>query len=206
MRGNQGFRCEGYVAHGEGLFLKRPDTVTDSIQLKKLAFIATVFGQFEGAQQCFEPKEFEIALQPQNIAPDPQSRYLDFISRLARTVDLPPQRSSPLFSDVYSFAQSDARFQTQTDSAGGVRRFLKTFTFLVTAVRFWRSILHDLNNIYQSIYARRIPIMLSCGWWPRHSGPTVEALFAEFGMKDQYRLAMRNSIIDFLVQPSSKKS
>lgn len=200
IRGKQGFRGEGYVAHGEALFLKRPDTVTDSIQLNKLAFISTIFGQFECAQQCFESNNFGTVSQPQNIAADPQPRYLDFISRLARAVDLLPQRSLPLFSDAYSFTQSDARFHRQTYSAGIIKRFLKTIIPLVVVVRFFRSILGGLSGSLQRMYALRIPVTICICWWLKHSGSTVEALFAEFGMKDQYRLAMRNRIVDSRVQ------
>jgi FkbM family methyltransferase len=205
MRGKQGFRGEGYVAHGEALFIKRPDTVTDSIQLNKLAFIATIFGQFECATQCFESKNFRMATQMQNIADHRQPRYLNFISRLERAVDSLPQRSLPLFSDVYSFTQSDARFHMQTSSAGGLKVFLKTITPLVTVVRLAKSALRLLSRALSSTYTFRIPIIIWCCWWLKRSGSTVEELFAEFGMKDQYRLAMKNRIADSWAQRSSNR-
>lgn len=60
IRGKNGFRGEGYDVQGEALFLKRPKACKDSLQLHKLAYIATVYGQFECAQQCFESADFEF--------------------------------------------------------------------------------------------------------------------------------------------------
>lgn len=188
LRGKHGFRGEGYAAHGEALFLKRPETVTSSLQLSKLAFIATTFGQFECAQQCFESMPFKTMTPSQNTATDEQPRYLDFVSRLARAVALLPPRSAPLFSDIYSFDQSEARFQTPT-SPRGLGKYLRTITPLVFAVRIFRRLRPGLN-------ALRISAMIKGNWWLKHSGSPVEALLLEFGMTDQYLLAMRNRILD----------
>jgi FkbM family methyltransferase len=195
-RGKQGFRGEGYVAHGEALFLKRVDTVTDSIQLNKLAFIATVFGQFECAQQCFESNHFKNLSPLENSACEPSPRYLEFVSRLACAVDKLPQRSNPLFSDFYSFSQSDARFRIQTNNDSTVKIFLKTITPLVAFVRLLRSMKGLLEDNLLRVYALKIPLLINIGWWLRYSSSEVEALFIEFRMKEQYRLAMKNRIED----------
>lgn len=108
MRGKRGFRGEGYVAHGEALFLKRPEVLANSargVQLNKLAFLATVFNQFECAQLCFEAQGFEPVPLKDGDA-DQQPQYLSFVSRLARAVASLPQRSTPLFSDLHSFNNS----------------------------------------------------------------------------------------------------
>jgi FkbM family methyltransferase len=189
IRGKHGFRGEGYAAHGEALFLKRPETVQDSLQLTKLAFIAATFGQFECAQQCFESPAFETMAPSSSTAADEQPRYLDFVSRLARAVALLPKRSVPLFSDVYSFAQSEARCQMQTSRWALRKKYLKAIAPLGFAVRVLRLLRQRLN-------ALRISAVIGGHRWFRHSGSAVEALFLEFGMTDQYLLAMRNRILD----------
>ena len=198
IRGKHGFRGVGYAAHGEALFLKRPEAVTNSVQLNKLAFIAATFGQFECAQQCFDSIAFERMAALQNPATDQQPQYLDFVSRLAGTVASLPQRSVPLFSDVYSCAQSEARFQTQTQTSRRslLGKYLRTITPLVFAVRV-------LRTLRQRLYTLRISAMIRAYGWFKRSGSPVEALFLEFGMTEQYLLAMRNRILDSQVRPGS---
>ena len=217
MRGKQGFRGEGYVAHGEALFLKRPDTVTDSTQLKKLAFIATIFGQFECAEQCFELNKYGGAFQMNNNATDQHPCYLDFITRLERIVNLLPMRSIQLFSDKYSFEQSDARFQTQTLDEVGKRSFikipstlsifknqLKTIKALVKLVRFCRSVLPSRRHIYLRLFTSGMTLRIWSCWWLGYSCSTVELLFRQFGMKYQFQLVMRNRLVDSMQKNNSK--
>lgn len=185
MRGKDGFRGEGYPAHGEALFLKRPDAVVTGLQLNKLAYIATVFGQFECAQQCFEAEGFAAIARSQEEVPEQQPKYLEFISRLAHAVTLLPQRSEPLFSDRYSYAQSRARFNLAADSPTALRQFLKAIPFLAAAVRGVRA----LGPRLQTLQARAM-------WKLARSGSAVEALFLEFGMEKQFLLAVKNRLED----------
>jgi FkbM family methyltransferase len=191
MRGKRGFRGEGYVAHGEALFLKRPEMLANSDrggQLNKLAFLATVFNQFECAQQCFEAKGFEPTPLRDGDA-DQQPQYLNFVSRLARAVASLPQRSTPFFSDLHSFSNSQARFQTQTPRRSRLRKYLRTIDFLVSALGFLRSLRPILRKL------REQAVVNAC-WFFRRPGSAVEALFLEYRMKEQFLLAMKNRIVD----------
>jgi FkbM family methyltransferase len=146
MRGKHGFRGEGYVTDGEALFLKRPDALAggtpreDALQLAKLAFLATVFGRFECAQQCFETPGFHRELPSTDGSTDRPPRYLVFISRLAQAVASLPRRSVPLFSDRYSYEQSQARFQPGISQRSLLRTRLAAVAPLRTAVRALRTV------------------------------------------------------------------
>jgi len=201
IRSKLGFRGEGYVADGEALFLKRPETVETSaggLQLSKLAYIATVFGRFECVQQCFETTGFEVMPPLQSMATDQQPRYLDFISRLAGAVELLPQRSALLFSDVISYAQSHAFFQIMAPQPQSrLRKYAKTLPPLVYVNRAVRGFLFRVLWILpRRLKALRRSAMMHARWRFKRPGSPVEALFLEFEMKDQYLLAMRNRIQD----------
>jgi len=203
IRGKHGFRGEGCAADGEALFLKRPETVetsVDGVQLNKLAFIATAFKQFETAQQCFESTGFELMPPLQSKDTDQQPRYLDFISRLAGAVALLPQRSAPLFSDVVSYTRSQARFQIEAPPPPPppqslLRKYVKAIPPLVSAIRVLRTLLRRLKTLRRSA-------MISARWRLKVPDSTVEALFLEFGMKDQYLLAKRNRFLDDQARPN----
>lgn len=208
IRGKHGFRGEGYTAHGEALFLKRPDTVdagAQALQLNKLAFIAVIFRQFECAQQCFETPGFEISPPLPGSATEQQPRYIDFISRLARAVALLPRRSLPLFSDVYPYAQSQARFQVQP-AQSLLRRCLKTIIPLVFVIRTLRILHRRLKGFGRDATIQGRAAMIRACWWFKYSSSAVEALFLEFGMKEQYLLAMRNRVLDSKADPAKGNS
>ena len=204
IRGKQGFRGDGYVAHGEALFLKRPKFVTCPIQLKKLAFISTVYGKFECAQQCFESNNFKMELQAPDINPDSKLGYLDFILRMAKAVDSLPNRTLPLFSDIYSFTQSKDRFKKQSSNINGFKVLLKKITPLVTLVRFFKSVFRVFSSSLGRVHAYKISIQIFFCWRLKLPSSEVEALFLEFGMKAQFYLAMKNRIFDSLSLRTSK--
>ena len=199
IRGKHGFRGEGYVANGEAIFLKRPESVETSsgaVQLNKLAYIATILGQFERAQQCFETPGFKSHPQWEASGTDPQPRYLDFVSRLADAVALLPQRSVPRFTDVYSYTQSQTRSPVMAPQPQSLlKKYAKTIPPLVSAYRFLHTLPKRLKRIRRSVIIR-------ASWRWKYPNSTVEALFLEFGLKDQYLLAKRNRFLDDQALPN----
>lgn len=180
-RGKQGFRGKGYAADGEAIFLKRPETVDpgeNGVRLKKLAFLATVFSQFELAQQCFETPGFDIMPQLPNGANDRQPRYLEFITRLAGIVASAPQIAAPLFSDVFPY----------TGTSAGLIEILPPRT--------------TLQNLLLRLKWFKNSAMLHAAWEFKRSGSKIEALFLEFGMKEQYLVSRTNRIVDSWIQPN----
>jgi len=194
MRAKHGFRGEGYNLNGEALFLKRPETVKDNaegVQLNKLAYIAAILGQFECTQQCFETPGFKSKPYLDSSPAEPRLKYLDFTSRLADAVALLPQRSVPLFKDVYSYAQSQTRIRVIADQPkqSTLRNVVKSIPPLLSTIRFLRRLPRQLNRLSRSAMAR-------ARWRFHFPDSDVEALFLEFGMKQQYLLAKRNRFLD----------
>ena len=185
--------------NGEALFLKRPETLeasTSGVQLNKLAFIATILGRFECAQQCFETTGFEPISPLQSGASDLRPRYLDFTSRLAGAVASLPQRSVPLFSEVFSYTQSQTRFQTRAPQPQSrLRRYVKAIPPLASTIRVLRSLIQQLKTA-------RTSAMIRARWRLKYPDSAAEALFLEFGMKQQYLLAKRNRFLDDQAPPN----
>jgi len=199
-RGKHGFRGQGYFTDGEALFLKRPEAVENSpneMRLNKLAFIATIFGQFECAQKCFETTGFEPTPSSQTDPAGQQPRYLKFVSRLAEAVTLLPQRSSLLFSDIYSYKQSQARFQVGIAEPG----FQSLLRKSVRAIRPLAFVIRSLRTAQQRLKTIGKSTILHAGWRLKRSDSPVEALFLEFDMKEQYLLARNNRIQDRQARP-----
>lgn len=192
MRAKQGFRGQSYVMQAEAVFLKRPESVETSsseLQLKKLAYIATILGRFETAQQCFDSPEFDLSTELQRGAASQQPRYLDFISRLGRAVQLLPERSVPSFKDIYSYEQSQTRQAWSPPQARPRQSLLKK---LVRTVPPAVSIIKALRTIPQRLRTAR----MRARWRFKYPDTAVEELFLEFDMKEQYILAKKNRFQD----------
>jgi FkbM family methyltransferase len=109
-RGPVGVRAAGVHAYAEALFLRRPGAVTGplaSVQLRKLAFLAIVYGLAETALACLARDPEPLA----GIEPTPDApAYLRFLAAWARLADQ-AQDYPPTFAERYSFEQSKARFE-----------------------------------------------------------------------------------------------
>jgi hypothetical protein len=206
MRGKKGFRGESYNMQAEALFLKRPETMGTSasgLQLNKLAYMATILGRFECAQQCFEAPGFNTTPQSESSPTDPRPKYLDFISRLARAVVSLPQHSTPLYKDVYSYTLSQSRDDQipapppESALKSVLRKYVKSIPPLISSIRFLRALPQRLKRLSRST-------IIQARWRLNFPDSPVEALFLEFGMKQQYLLAKRNRFLDNQAQPNQR--
>ena len=200
IRGRQGFRGQSYVMAAEAVFLKRPETLDPGlkrIQLRKLAFIATILGRFECAEQCFESLDFDLTTTSERRDANRQPRYLDFISRLAQAVALLPERSVPSFSDIYSYEQSQtlqAWSPPQPRSQGSLfRRIVKTIPPAVSIIKTLRTLPLQFKAA-----------MIRARWRFKYQDSSVEALFLEYGMEELYLLAKRNRFLDSQEQQNQR--
>lgn len=192
IRGRQGFRGQSYVMQAEAVFLKRPETLdpnTKAIQLKKLAFIATILGRFECAEQCFKSLDFDLTTTPNQKDGNKQPRYLDFISRLAHAVSLLPERSVASFNDIYTYDES----QTLQAWNPSLPRSQKSFfRKMARTIPFAVPIIKALRGLPLKLKSTRI----RAHWRFKYPDSPVEALFLEYGMKELYLLAKRNRFLD----------
>jgi FkbM family methyltransferase len=190
IRGRSGFRGKGYAAHGEALFLRNPDTISCPIMLKKLAFISTVYGQFETAQQCLmllNSKKFDFKIR---MAETKKLKYLDFLEDLEQVVKLLPMRSAPLFSDIYTSFDSEARFkESGIKSDKAWKQYLKGIPSIVFCVRF-------IKKLFYKIIVLKIKFKIQSNILFKKSGSNIEKLLLEYEMYDQYYIAMKNRILD----------
>jgi FkbM family methyltransferase len=110
-----GLRGKGFHTHGEALFLRRidrlgaADDASTYLMLRKLAFFAIVFDQFEYALQCLEGSR-EAAAGSSMIRPSEGLSYLAFLDALEDEAARMPFLFPDTFASLYSFEQSKARF------------------------------------------------------------------------------------------------
>ncbi|CAM2064662.1 FkbM family methyltransferase [Sulfidibacter corallicola] len=111
-----GLRTQNMLTYGEALFLRAPEslpnpeerTPTDT-RLWKLALIALCGGQFEYALTCLRRLAGCGAFE--HAGPELRERaYFPFLRDLAALAETHPKRLPPLFTEVYSHAESTARF------------------------------------------------------------------------------------------------
>ena len=188
MRGKHGFRGRGSNLDGEALFVKRVESIDGNdtaLKLNKQAFIATAFGQFEITQRCVEDDRFKKFDKKSGH----NSQYLEFISRLTDVVAALPQRPSPLFSDSYSYEQSEYRFkyvQKKIDGDDSIRTFLvkwfmKGFRKANCSAYMFKIFRAKAGRVLWKFGIRLAPI---------------EILLREYHMEDQFHWAYANRVDD----------
>jgi FkbM family methyltransferase len=199
IRGKQGFRGKGFTTHGQALFLKNPNKINDNLQLNKLAFIATVFFQFERSQQCFESENFSVLSETSIVFNNSSPRYLNFIARLSEIVKKLPERSSPLFSDNYSFDSSNERFNLknhENDFLNIIKNLIKKIAPLVLIVHLGRHVIDVLKRLFCVYKEALVSVRIIATWWKILPCSKVEKLFIDFQLKEQYLVVVNNRIQD----------
>lgn len=198
-RGKQGFRGNGFTTHGQAFFLKNPSKLNNNLQLNKLAFISTVFYQFERSEQCFESEHFTMISEKSIFSHKSFPRYLNFVARLSEIVKKLPDRSSPLFSDNYSFVSSNERFNLKKHENhyfNSIKILIKRITPLVLIVHFGRHIIKLSKRSFYVFKEALVSLRVMASWWKILPCTKVERLFIEFQLKEQYLIVINNRIQD----------
>lgn len=113
-----GLRAGSVDAFGEALFFRTPraleqapDPQTRYLRYLKMAFIALVQGQLEYALTCLR----SLGTQPAEIAHGLAERaYPAFLQGLASRAEAHPRKFPPRYTEVYTYAESMARFEADT--------------------------------------------------------------------------------------------
>jgi FkbM family methyltransferase len=115
-----GRRGVGVHAYADALFLRKPESVLagpkpshPSLMLKKLAFIAIVYGLTDIALAC-------IRLDPDPSFPEAPPAYLRFLEAWAGLAS-DPGEFPPTFAEKFSFDRSKGRFAVDADDSADQR-------------------------------------------------------------------------------------
>jgi len=197
LRGKFGFRGRGVLTDGEAVFLRNPASIKgDALRLNKLAFLATVFSRFEIAQLCFAQPGYKPL-------PTADTNYLRFTARLRHAVEALPQRHVRSFAQVFpTYAASAKRFAPPSKPLlpNSFRSSIIQSLRRVAAARWVFHTLGDARRGLKSLAATgreiRKELNLWCRWQTGIGLSPVERLFAEFGMHAQFKICLKNRLID----------
>jgi FkbM family methyltransferase len=113
-----GARAEGFLFGSDALFLRRWESINDSVpdagaryvMLRKLAFTAVLFHRLEYALEVLA--QADRLTVPTDLRAVLSARTYDtFLQRLQQTVDAMPLRRPPHMAEAMSFEESQARFK-----------------------------------------------------------------------------------------------
>ncbi|UCD55363.1 MAG: FkbM family methyltransferase [Candidatus Omnitrophota bacterium] len=193
-----GLRAEGFHAASDVLFLRRPDNIDvernklkNYLMLRKLAFIAIAFSQFEYGIECLRRSKDLIG----HHRPDRQEEpvYMRFLRELEQHIERMPQIFPPTFATKYpSFAASKSRFENSTTNkmrnptgtAHRIKQLLRQISVLYP-------LLKRIKCIFDKLFSKvvfSIKLMLT-----RKTG--IEALLIQYGLKAHANILRRNRII-----------
>jgi FkbM family methyltransferase len=108
-----GLRGDGFQTGGDALFLRRLESVNDAgtprvCTLRKLAFVAIVFGLFEFGIQCLAAAHDDRPAASELDAP-PRRTYDRFLDELDQAMTRMPHVFPPTFATMFSAAESKVR-------------------------------------------------------------------------------------------------
>jgi len=200
FRAPVGLRGEGFQSFADALFFRNINQIENSngtvdykcySMLRKLAFIAIIFNQFEFALQCLNKSKqvcpFDTAAgQEEGLA------YCKFLREFEDCFTKMQKIFPPTFNEKYSFEESKARFK---DTAcvvpnSPVKSLLRNFPAIFQLLKGVKNILFMLKVSFQRCLAavkERIDLLFG-----GNSG--IEVLFFKYCLKEQAQLLRKNRI------------
>ena len=196
FRGPIGFRGHGLHVESDALFLRRCDYPVSSHSeenydmLRKLAFIAIVYNQFEYALDCLQRSR---ALAPVKRA-DEELQYLKFLDQFEAIYEKTDKVFPLTFTHFYpSFELSKARFRSEAageNKRKNVKQVLQSRAPLLYGVlKKGKGLLRKASGKTTNFVKHRLG-----------SYNTIEKFFLEYGLKSQadilreYRISQSDAV------------
>lgn len=199
FRAPVGLRGGGFQVSADALFLRKIDTVVKSsdsdsrrfIMLRKLAFIAAVFNQFEYGLECLRQSK-EAADNSAGSQRDPD--YLSFLRDLEDAIAQMPQAYPATFiSKFRSFQMSKSRFEKAAlDTARHsmpewIKQILRQMPIVYPLLKYTRA---AFNNFFKLFCQMALCLeAVFC------ASTKVEKIFLKYGLISQAKLLKKNRII-----------
>lgn len=194
-----GLRGSGFQVSADSLFLRKIDTIAKSsdddfrrfMMLQKLAFIATIFNQFEYGIECLRQSK-EVGNN--SAISQGNADYLDFLRDLKDAIDKMPEFYPATFiSKFRSFEMSKSRFEnTVLDAIGHsiskrIKQILRQAPMVYSLLKYARA---SFNKFFKLCCQAALQLeLLLC------VSTKVEKLFLKYGLISQAKLLKRNRII-----------
>lgn len=187
FRAPVGLRGDGFQLSGDAIYLlqlaRMPSDETECyIMLRKLAFIAIVFNQFEYAMQCLD-RSNSLNVQNSVMEKLEQLSYFEFTKGLERQIMRMPKVFPRTFASEYTFESSKARFQSLPPI--GARKMLRRMPVLHQILR---SVYRTLINVREKASsAARL------NSFRRYS--CVETFMINYGLRTQAQMLRKNRLV-----------
>lgn len=196
-----GLRAEGTHICSEALFLRQVDnicSIKDQLRryfmLRKLAFIAIIFNQFEYGVECL--RQSKDSISHHSSVQEDELVYLKFLRELQQQIERMPSNYPPTFTLKYpTFEMSKSRFKScvlkkraavdRVDSVSRIKQLLRLIPPLYLLLRWVRKI---FNKLFLKLGS--IPKLRSTKEYTN-----VESILVKYGLKTHADLLRKNRII-----------
>lgn len=196
-RASIGLRAEGIQTYGDALFFKRVNCIDNMsndidnyfIKLRKLAFIAIVFNQFEYGLQCLDHvKEYRhLSVSATKLGDTAYNKFLDdLMEKIGKMRKIFPQT----FTSKYTFTGSKDRFKSSVNkNKRGTKELLKKIPLSVPLVRFAKYVFRLCNEMVFFVKAK---------FFIKYSA--VESVLINYGLRSQAKILYKNRIVQSRVR------
>ncbi len=201
-----GLRSEGFHVYTNALFFRRIDDMGDNedeldIMLRKLAFIAIVFNQFEYALECL--RRSKDSVNHHSTLQEEEPVYLRFLRDIEQYIEGIPIVYPDTFVSKYpSFAASKSRFENPAISRLGMINKTGTTPRIEQLFRPIRVLYLLLKRVKQFLnkFFSKIGFSIKA-MFPRYTD--VEGVLIKYGLKTEAHILRKNRIIQtqFLKKP-----
>ncbi|MBU1121688.1 MAG: FkbM family methyltransferase [Candidatus Omnitrophica bacterium] len=194
-----GLRGEGSHTFCDALFFRRIDNLDNKdelkryIMLKKLAFIAIAFNQFEYGVECLRRSR---CLDSDHLSrKEDLPNYFLFLSELQRQIEQMPAVYPPSFVSRFpSFEESKLRFQCHAIKRKEIAKRRGVFNRIKQSLReigIIYALLREIKQFTDKVFTK----VYSCGkkMFCRDTG--VENILIKYGLKKQAQILKKNRII-----------
>lgn len=188
FRAPVGLRGEGLHVSTDALFFRRIDDVDNSqdelrryVMLRKLAFVAVVFNQFEYGLECL--RRSKDLVSHNSTIHEEEAVYLKFLRDLEQSAERMPTVYPHTFVSKYtSFTASKARFEGSPTNKTG----------MVNEARPHRRVKRLLKKVLDKIVfiRTRFLVHLSCSRYT-----DVETILIRYGLERQANVLKKNRLI-----------
>lgn len=199
FRAPVGLRGSGFQVSADSLFLRKINTIAKSsdddfrrfIMLQKLAFIATIFNQFEYGLECLRQSK---QIGNNSVVNQGDPGYLVFLRDLKDAIDKMPEIYPATFiSKFKSFKLSKSRFEnTALDAVDHsiskrIKQILRKMSVVYSLLKYARA---SFNKFFK--LCCQIALQLESAFCV---STKVEKIFLKYGLIPQAKLLKRNRII-----------
>lgn len=199
FRASVGTRGEGFHMFTEALFFRRIDDIDNDedefrryIMLRKLAFIAIVFNQFEYGLECLRRSKNHVGYD--STTQEELPAYYRFLRDLEESIERMPAVYPNTFTSKYTFEASKARFESSANLIRkGMKNIIKQKLWFLIPTRFKRALRWIKHILFFLSFMDEEGIFIKSKLFTRCTD--VEAILLKYGLEPQANILKQRRLI-----------